>query len=177
MVPETYLLSLAPPRPAPEITSVSLSSPEIALGESFTIRVSAANQGEQADLQLVSMAFPNVTSTDGAGVATVKSHTFKQAPIFVNPGDTLGAGYSGRERTVVAQYHAVEATSRPWPPGEAASIYLLVTPETEGRFMIFVKAVALPHSGDQAHYPQEGILLDHQGEYVTAYEVQVVAKA
>ena len=37
---------------------------------------------------------------------------------------------------------------------------------------MLVKAVALPHNGDQAHYPQEGVL-DQQGEYVTAYEVQV----
>jgi hypothetical protein len=68
VVPQTYLLSLAPPKPAPEITSVSLSSPEIVLGESFTIRVAAANQGEQVDLQLVSIAFPNATSAHVAAV-------------------------------------------------------------------------------------------------------------
>ncbi|MGI0005786.1 MAG: hypothetical protein ACREAI_05175 [Nitrososphaera sp.] len=169
VVPQTYLLSLAPPKPAPEITSVSLSSPEIVLGESFTIRVAAANQGEQADLQLVSIAFPNATS---AQVAAVQGHTFKQAPTTINPGKAVGAGYSGLERTVVAQYPAIESASRPWAPGETASIELLVKPEAEGRFVMLVKAVALPHNGDQAHYPHEGVL-DHQGEYVTAYEVRV----
>ncbi|MGI0019331.1 MAG: hypothetical protein ACREAY_02550 [Nitrososphaera sp.] len=172
VVPQTYLLSLASPRPAPEITSVSLSSPEIALGETFTIRVAATNQGEQADLQLVSIAFPNATS---AQVAAVQGHTFKQAPTMINPGKAIGAGYLGLERKVVAQYPAVESASRPWAPGETASVDLRVTPGAEGRFVVFVKAVSLPHNGDQAHYPQQGVL-DQQGEYVTAYEVQV-AKA
>lgn len=173
MVPQTYLLSLAPPRPAPEITSVSLSSSQIALGESFTIRVAAANHGEQADLQLVSIAFPNATS---AQVAAVQSHTFKQTPTTINPGKAIGTGYLGLEKTVAAQYPAIESASRPWARGETASIDLRVKPEAEGRFVVLLKAVALPHNGDQAHYPQEGALLDQHGEYVTAYEVQV-AKA
>lgn len=169
VVPQTYLLSLAPPKPAPEITSVSLSSSEIPLGQSFTVRVAAANQGEQADLQLVSIAFPNATS---AQVASMQENTFKQTPTTINPGTSIGAGYLGLERTVVAQYPAIESASRPWAPGETASIELLVKPESEGRFVMLVKAVALPHNGDQAHYPQEGVL-DQQGEYTTAYEVRV----
>ena len=169
VIPQTYLLSLAPPRSEPSVTSVSLSRPEIALGESFTIRVTAINRGEQADLQLVSVAFPNATSTE---VAAVQGHTFKQSPTLINPGRVVGAEYSGFERSVVARYPAIESASRPWGPGETASVDILVTPEAEGRFVMFVKAVGLPHNGDQAHYPQGGAL-DQQGEYVTPYEVQV----
>lgn len=169
VIPQTYLLSLAAPKPAPQVTSVSLSRPEVALGESFTIRVAATNQGEQADLQLVSVAFPNATSTS---IAAVQAHTFKQSPTLIEPGRTVGSAYSGFERPVVAQYPAIESTSRPWQPGETASVDILVTPQAEGRFVMLVKAVGLPHNGDQSHYPQGG-LLDQQGEYVTPYEVRV----
>ena len=37
---------------------------------------------------------------------------------------------------------------------------------------MFVKAVGLPHNGDQAHFPESGIM-DQQQEYVVVYEVLV----
>ncbi|MEW5841021.1 MAG: hypothetical protein AB1753_08455, partial [Thermoproteota archaeon] len=83
MAPELYLGTLAAPAPEPQVTSVSLSSREVALGEPFSIRVTATNRGEQADLQLVSVAFPNATSTR---VANVTGYTFKQSPVFIEPG-------------------------------------------------------------------------------------------
>lgn len=167
-LPEPYSLTLAPPRPAPAITSVSLSDDTIALGSEFSIRVSAANRGEPADLQLVSVAFPNATSTD---IVTVSDHNFKQLPDFIEPGEKIGYGYTGIQ-SAIASYPAVEAVSRPWEPGEAYNIDLLVKPESEGRFVVFVKAVGLPHNGDQAHFPADGIL-DQQDEYVDVYEVMV----
>lgn len=168
-LPQQYLLTLSSPRPAPVITSVSLSDDVIALGGEFSIRVSAANRGDSADLQLVSIAFPNATRAD---IATVRDHNFKQTPLFIWPGDEIGAGYIGTQRMVVANYPAVEAMSRPWEPGEAFNIDLSVRPESEGRFVVFVKAVGLPHTGDQSHYPAGGIA-DQQDEYVAMYEVQV----
>lgn len=167
-LPEPYSLTLAPPRPAPVITSVSLSDETIMLGGEFSIRVSAANRGEPADLQLVSVAFPNATRAD---IATVRDHNFKQSPDFIGPGKKIGYGYTGIQ-SAIASYPAVEAVSRPWQPGEAYNIDLLVKPESEGRFVVFVKAVGLPHNGDQAHFPASGIL-DQQDEYVDVYEVLV----
>jgi hypothetical protein len=180
VLPHAYLSSplMAAPRPAPVVTEVSLSDRSVALGQSFRIRVNATNQGEHADLQLVSIAFPNATST---GIVKVESYTFRQSPIFVNPGRPLAAGYQGSRdaataATVPARYPAVEAWSMPWDHGESFGAELRVTPQHEGRFVVFVKAVGLPHSHNGAHYPQSGIV-DQQGEYVAAYEVNVAAKA
>lgn len=167
-LPQPYSLTLATPRPAPVITSVTLSDETIALGNEFSIRVSAANRGEPADLQLVSVAFPNATRTD---IITVDNHNFKQSPFFIEPGDRIAAGYTGVQ-SIVARYPAVEAMSRPWEPGEAFNIELTVKPENEGRFVVFVKTVGLPHNGDRAHYPDGGTL-DQQDEYVSVYEVTV----
>jgi hypothetical protein len=118
---------------------------------------------------LVSVAFPNATSTD---VASVREHNFKQTPFYIEVGRSIGAGYAGPQRTVAAQYPAVEAHSSPWEQGETFSIDLTVKPEHEGRFIMFVKAVGLPHNGDQSHYPQEGVI-DQQDEHVSVYEVDV----
>lgn len=169
ILPQPYSLTLAPPRPAPVITSVSLSDDVITLGSEFSIRVSAANRGDPADLQLISVAFPNATRAD---IATVRDHNFKQTPILIWPGEEIGAGYTGTQRMVAANYPAVEAMSRPWEPGEAFNIDLSVRPESEGRFVVFVKAVGLPHNGDQAHYPDSGVM-DQQDEFVAVYEVRV----
>lgn len=169
LAPQSYLAALAPPRPAPAVTEVSLSGQKIALGDGFTLRVSATNQGEHADRMIVSVAFPNATSTN---VATVREHDFKQTPVFIERGRSIGAGYTGPQRTVAAQYPAVEAYSSPWEPGESFSIDMSVRPEKEGRFVVFVKAVGLPHNGDQSHYPQVGVI-DQQDEYVSVYEVDV----
>ncbi len=169
VLPQPYSLTLAPPRPAPVITSVGLSDETITLGNNFSIRVSAVNRGDSADLQLVSVAFPNATRAD---IITVNSHNFKQSPDFIRPGiDDLAVGYTGIQ-SMIARYPAVEAISRPWEPGEAFNIDLSVKPESEGRFVVFVKAVGLPHNGDQAHYPADGIL-DQQDEYVDVYEIMV----
>lgn len=168
-LPQPYSLMLAPSRPAPVITNVSLSDDTITLGSEFSLRIGAANQGDPADLQLVSVAFPNATRTD---VVTINDHNFKQTPFFIRPGDEIGAGYTGTQRLVVAGYPAVEAISRPWEPGETFNIDLSVRPESEGRFLVFVKAVGLPHNGDQAHYPGSGVI-DQQDEYVEVYEVMV----
>lgn len=167
-LPQPYSLTLAPPRPGPVITSVTLSDDTIVLGSEFSIRISAANRGEPADLQLVSVAFPNATRT---AIATVRDHNFKQTPIPIEPGDEIGYRYTGIQ-SAIAGYPAVEAVSRPWEPGEAYNIDLSVRPGSEGRFVVFVNAVGLPHNGDQAHYPSDG-MLDQQNEYVDVYEVVV----
>ncbi len=169
VLPQPYSLTLSPPEPAPVITSVTLSDDTIALGSEFSIRVSAANRGEPADLQLVSVAFPNATRAD---IITISSHNFKQSPYVIRPGvDELAAGYTA-VASMIASYPAVEVISRPWEPGEAFNIDLSVKPESEGRFVVFVKAVGLPHNGDQAHYPADGIM-DQQDEFVDVYEVMV----
>ncbi len=171
VLPSAYIPSLAPPRPAPVVTDVYIPSDVIKLGNSFTLRVNATNQGDHADRQIVSIAFPNLTSTDGV-VAVLKS-SFKQSPTFIKAGKEIGSGYAGTEQTVKAQYASTEVFSSPWQKGESFSITLSVKPKQEGKFVFLVKAIGFPHNGDQAHWPASGTL-DHQNEYVSVYSVNVI---
>jgi hypothetical protein len=171
VIPQSYSSS-EPPRPEPIVTGVSLSASEVALGQTFTISTMVTNRGDQSDVQVVSVGFPNITSTDGI---TVLKHNFVQSPFFVQAGQEVGTGYTGFERTVKAEYPSVEAATWSWKTGSTYSIDVQVKPDVEGRFVIFVKSIALPHSWEQAHYPHEG-LMDYQQEFVQAYSVQVTTK-
>lgn len=169
--PQTFQ-SVGPREPEPIVTNVSLSASEIRLGQSFVVSVTAINTGEDADMQLVYIGFPNLTTT---GSVEVLEHDFAQTPMRISAGHEVGSGYTG-EVLVDAQYASVEAFSRPWPGGAGYSIDLQVTPEEQGQFAIFVKSVAFPHSWGGAHWPGEGTV-DYQNEFVKAYYVQVNDKA
>lgn len=165
--PQSYQL-IEPRRPEAAVTNVSVLASEVKLGQAFAVSVAGINRGEEADMQIVSIGFPNLTSTDNIKVI---AHDFAQTPILISAGDEVGSEYTGEE-LVDAQYASVEASSRPWQGGSAYSIDLQVTPEAEGRFAIFVKSVAFPHSWDGAHWPQDG-LVDYQKEFVQVHYVQV----
>lgn len=166
-VPQYQPVELMQPEAA--VTGVALSEPEIALGQSFVITVAGANSGQDADMQIVSVGFPNLTATDGIEIIR---HDFAQTPILISAGDQIGSAYGGTATPAAAQYASVEAFSRPWEGGRSYSIDIEVTPETEGRFAVFVKAVAFPHSWSGAHWPSEGTL-DHQQEFVQVHYVEV----
>jgi hypothetical protein len=166
-LPQSYL-AIEPRRPEPAITNVMISADEIALGQSFTISITGVNNGDEADMQTVSVGFPDLTN----GSATVLNHNFAQTPRQIRVGQEIGSRYSGFQQVVNATYPAIEASSRPWRGGSEYSIEMQVTPEKEGEFTIFVKSVALPHSWDGAHYPQSGTL-DQQGEFARVYSVNV----
>jgi hypothetical protein len=164
--PQSYQ-SIEPRRPEAAVTSISLSVSQVELGQAFAVSVTGINRGEEADMQIVSVGFPNFTSTSNIEVL---DHNFAQTPILISPGDVVSSEYG--ERQVDAQYASVEAFSRPWPGGRAYSIDLQVAPEADGRFVIFVKSVAFPHSWDSAHWPQRGTV-DYQKEFVEVHYVQV----
>ncbi|HEU4605057.1 MAG TPA: hypothetical protein VFS46_02345 [Nitrososphaera sp.] len=164
--PQSYQ-SIEPRRSEAAVTAVSLSVSQVELGQAFAVSVTGINRGEEADMQIVSVGFPNFTSTSNIEVL---DHNFAQTPILISPGDVVSSEYG--ERQVDAQYSSIEAFSRPWPGGRAYSIDLQVAPEAEGRFAIFVKSVAFPHSWDSAHWPQQGTV-DYQKEFVEVHYVQV----
>jgi hypothetical protein len=166
--PQSYQ-SIEARRPQANITDVTLSTHAIALGQALTISITGTNYGEDADMQIVSVGFPNLTTTDNIKVL---KHNFDQTPIWIAPGELLSSEYSDTDSSVLAQYTSIEAFSRPWETGKIYSADIEVIPKTEGRFVIFVKSVALPHTWEQAHYPQDGIL-DQQKEFVESYSVQV----
>ena len=166
--PQMYQ-SIEPRRPEAVITNVSLSTPVIGLGQTFVISVTGTNRGEEADMQIVSVGFPNLTKADNMAVL---EHNFTQTPIFINTSEVIGSEYSGTQRPVQARYPSVEAFSRPWAGGNTYNIDLQVRPEAEGRFVVLVKSVAFPHSWDGAHWPKDGVI-DYQKELVEPYYVQV----
>jgi hypothetical protein len=165
--PQSYQ-SIAPRRPEAVVTDVRISAPQIELGQTLLVSVTGTNRGEDADMQIVSVGFPNLTATSNI---EVMRHNFTQTPILITAGDDIGSDYTG-ETLVAAQYASVEAFSRPWSDGSIYSIDVQVKPESEGRFAIFIKSVAFPHSWDRAHWPGGGIT-DYQKEFVEVYYVQV----
>jgi hypothetical protein len=166
--PQSYQ-SIESRRPQAIVTNVSLSAPDIALGQALTISVTGANTGEDADMQIVSVGFPNLTATDNIRIL---KHNFDQTPISIAPGELLSSEYSDTDSSVLAQYTSIEAFSRPWEAGKIYTADIEVIPKTEGKFVVFIKSIALPHTWEQAHYPQNGIL-DQQKEFVETYSVQV----
>jgi hypothetical protein len=166
--PQSYQ-SIEPRKPQAIVTDVSLSASDIALGQALTISVTGTNNGEDADMQFVSVGFPNLTTTDNIKIL---KHDFDQTPILIAPGELLSSEYSDTDSSVLAQYTLIEAFSRPWEAGKTYSADIEVIPKTEGKLMVFIKSVALPHTWEQAHYPQDGIL-DQQKEFVEIYSVQV----
>jgi hypothetical protein len=167
--PQLYQ-SIEARRPQAIVTDVSLSAPDIALGQALTISVTGKNNGEDADMQIVSVGFPNLTTTDNIKIL---KHNFDQTPMLIAPpGELSSSGYSDTDSSVLAQYTSIEVFSRPWEAGKTYSADIEVIPKTEGRFVVFIKSVALPHSWEQAHYPQDGTL-DQQKEFVEIYSVQV----
>lgn len=166
--PQSYQ-SIEPRKPQAIVTDVGLSAPDIALGQALTISVTGTNNGEDADMQLVSVGFPNLTTTDNIKIL---KHDFDQTPILIAPGELLSSEYSDTDSSVLAQYASIEAFSRPWEAGKTYSADIEVIPKTEGKFVVFIKSVALPHTWEWAHYPQYGTL-DQQKEFVEIYSVQV----
>ena len=88
--PQSYQ-SMEPRKPQPVVTNASLSATEITLGQPFAISVTGVNSGEDADMQIVSIGFPNLTRTDSIKVL---EHHFAQTPILINAGEEIASGYS-----------------------------------------------------------------------------------
>jgi hypothetical protein len=167
--PQSYQ-SIEPRRPQAIVNDVNLSAPTITLGQALIISVTGTNNGEDAaDMQLVSVGFPNLTSIDNIKIL---KHNFTQTPMLITPGKLLSSQYSSTGESVLAQYASIEAFSRPWEAGKTFSADIEAIPKTEGKFVVFIKSVALPHTWDRAHYPQDGTL-DQQKEFVGTYSVQV----
>lgn len=167
--PQSYQ-SIEPRRPQAIVNDVNLSAPTLTLGQALIISVTGTNNGEDAaDMQLVSVGFPNLTSIDNIKIL---KHNFTQTPMLITPGKLLSSQYSSTGESVLAQYASIEAFSRPWEAGKTYSVDIEAIPKTEGKFVVFIKSVALPHTWDRAHYPQDGTL-DQQKEFVGTYSVQV----
>jgi len=155
--------------PSPYL-EIELSSVEITLGESFRISSISENKGDYGDIHIVSAAFP--TEQNIENIVQIASYDFSNSPQFIEPGEEIGAKYSGGLEIVSAQYPSIEAMNRPVHPGTKYVMDLQITPDEIGEFIVYMKSIDIPHSSSVSHFPQSG-QLDHQGEYVLVYTVNV----
>ena len=170
VLPKLYVRA-PKPKPAPVIINADLSPRLIYLGNTFYFRVQAENIGDNADIEIISIAFPNLTGIDRN--VQIQQSDFTQKPLFVKVGDKVGSSYTGLENIVYAKYASIEAFSRPWHSKVVHNIKLEIKPSSPGKFLVFLKAISLPHTSDLAHYPQTGIK-DFQNEFVKVYELEVL---
>jgi hypothetical protein len=171
------------PKPMPIITYVNTSTSTIDEGESFKISLAATNKGDNADVQTVSVSFPNSTSLISRAsidnksnntLVTILRQNLTQNPIFIARGDQIGTNYSGGGQTTIATYPVIQFYSRPWESNHTYQSILEVKPPSNftGKFMIFAKSVGFPHTIALSHYPYAGIQ-DSQHEFVDVYNVDV----
>ncbi len=155
--------------PEPSFTAI-LSKTNIALGDSFRLDIVSMNNGDYADIYIVSVAFPDLSRIND--VVKITTYDFTLSPSYIYVDDEIGSKYSGGVETTLAQYPSIEAMSRPLKPDVPTHFDLLITPQELGIFNIYVKSIGIPHTNDLSHYPYSGIL-DHQNEYVSVYSVTV----
>lgn len=165
--PQEYLAhSIIEPQPTQEIT---IDSNEILLGESFQINIQIINKNDISDILITSVGFPNFQEI-GDKVEII-SYDYTQSPRYIKPGEKLNSEYTSGG-PVPAEYPSIESYSRNVAPDTSYHMVLEITPTSEGTFEIYVKAIAIPHTSDLSHYPQDGFK-DPQGEYVSVYTVNV----
>ena len=155
--------------PEPSFTAI-LSETNIALGDSFNLDIVSVNNGDYADIHIVSVAFPDLSRIDD--VAKITTYDFTLSPSYIYVDEEIGSNYSGGVETTFAQYPSIEAMSRPLKSDVQTHFDLLITPQELGVFNIYVKSIGIPHTSDLSHYPYSGFL-DHQNEYVSVYSVSV----
>ena len=160
-------------RALPLISNVTLSEAEIHIGRQFEISVIGTNKtkGDPADIQIISISFPNLTSMKNDNVKIIDDN-FTQTPLRIAQGDNIGSSYKGLDGTTIAKYPSMEFYSRPWDSDVAYHAQLQIRPPSIGNFIILVKMVALPHTADSSHYPQMG-LKDYQQEFVESHQIKV----
>ncbi len=165
--PQEYLSqSVVEPQPIQEIT---IDSNEIVLGESFQIKIQTINKNDIADILITSVGFPNLQEI-GDEIEII-SYDYTQSPRYIKPGEKLNSDYTSGG-PVLSEYPSIEAYSRNVVPGTSYHLVLGITPTNGGIFEIYVKTIAIPHTTDLSHYPQEGFK-DPQGENVSVYTVNV----
>ena len=172
-IPQLYFSSSSEVKSQPVITEAKLSDSKVVLGESFDLTITTSNNGDTADMQVVSLSFPNLTSIDS--IVKISDYNFTQKPVFIEIGDEVGSEYVGLDKVINSPYPSIEANSRPWHTGDYYEISIDVKPTSVGRFVIFVKTIALPQINELDHYPRFGTK-DYQGEFVAVSSVDVVIK-
>ena len=158
--------SIIEPQPIQEIR---IDTKEITLGDSFQINAEIINKNDISDILITSIGFPNLNKiSDELEIIT---YDYTQSPRYIKPGELLNSEYTSGG-PIQAKYPSIEAYSRNVPIDTSYHMELEITPRNTGIFKIYVKTIAIPHTTDLSHYPQDGFI-DPQGEYVSVYSVNI----
>lgn len=155
--------------PKPSL-DVQISEEKIILGQSFFVEIRSYNEGDEADLQTVTVSFPQNKNLDNVEII---EYDFLQSPQLIPIGTEVGINYTAGAETMKAKYPFVEAYSRPAKIGDSFKMTLLVTPQETGVFKVYTKSVAMPHTSNLSHFPQVGTV-DQQNEFVQEFIVEVI---
>jgi hypothetical protein len=165
--PQEFLAqSTIEPQPTQEIT---IDSDKISLGKSFQIKIKIINKNDVSDILITSVGFPSLQEI-GDEIEII-SYDYTQSPRYIRQGEMLNSGYTSGG-PVKAEYSSIEAYSRNVVPDTSYHMVLEISPTNGGTFEIYVKTIAIPHTTDLSHHPQDGFK-DPQGEYVSVYTVNV----
>jgi len=165
--PQEFLSqSIVEPQPTQEIT---IDFDEISLGESFLIKMQIINKNDISDILITSIGFPSLQEIEDE--VEIISYDYTQSPRYIKSGEKLNSEYTSGGH-ILAEYPSIEAYSRNVVQDTSYHMELEITPTNGGTFKIYVKTIAIPHTTDNSHYPQDGFV-DPQGEYVSVYTVNV----
>jgi len=165
--PQEYLSqTVIEPQPTQEIT---IDFDEISLGESFLIKMQIINKNDISDILITSIGFPSLQEIEDE--VEIISYDYTQSPRYIKSGEKLNSEYTSGGH-ILAEYPSIEAYSRNVAADTSYHMVLEITPTNGGTFEIYVKTIAIPHTTNLSHYPQDGFV-DPQGEYVSVYTVNV----
>lgn len=154
------------------ILNVLSSSRQIRLGESFELNIVATNIGKEADLQTVTVEFPQNKNLDNVKIV---SYDFLQSPKLFLQDKEIGSGYTGGQNLIKSKYPSLEAYNRPSKPRQSYTMTLQIIPTEPGTYTVYTKTVAMPHVNEMSHFPRNGTL-DHQNEFVQEHVVEVIPR-
>ena len=106
-IPQLYFSSSSEVKSQPVITEAKLSDSKVVLGESFDLTITTSNNGDTADMQVVSLSFPNLTSIDS--IVKISDYNFTQKPVFIEIGDEVGSEYVGLDKVINSPYPSIRS--------------------------------------------------------------------
>jgi len=140
------------------------------LDEPFEITLVSNNEGAEADLQTVTVGFPQISNMDDIKIV---SYDFLQSPKIFLQGRQIGSSYNSNNTPIEAKYPILEAYNRPSKTNHSSSMTIQIIPHQAGTFLIYTKTVTMPHTSEQSHFPRQGIL-DQQNEFVQEHKVIII---
>lgn len=160
------IIALRTSQRGPEPMLVNVKVPkEAEAGRPLEIQAGITNERGYAEVETLSLAFPNLNSTD---FMHVKSTSFDFTR-FINHGDKT---YSSERIATYAKYPSVEFDAKSVHKGDKLDVTLQVWPHKAGSFVIYAKVIAR-NKNKTVRFPTAGSLSDYTRDFVRTYTVSV----